>query len=118
MKFRFVDRITAWEPFRSIQGCKSVSFEEYSLKERFGEPPGLPATLVLESFLQLGNWLILLSTDFAQMSLVIRLQEIRFDGILRPGQKLEMKVVMTNRRDDGYELEGEGWEGLAASPIG
>jgi 3-hydroxymyristoyl/3-hydroxydecanoyl-(acyl carrier protein) dehydratase len=108
MKFRFVDRIVAWSPWERIRGVKTVSFEEYDLKERFGDVPRLPETLLLESFLQLGNWLVLLSSDFQQMGLVIRIAEVRFHDFLRPGQRLELEVTLNRARADGFELSGEG----------
>jgi len=108
MKFRFVDRILAWTPHRRIVGLKAVSFEEYSLKDAFGDEPRLPETLLLESFLQLGNWLLLLSSDFQQMGMVIRISEARFHGFLRPGQQVLMDVTLNRRREDGFELSGEG----------
>lgn len=109
MKFRFVDRILSWTPYERICGLKAVSFEEYSLKEPFGEEPRLPETLVLESFLQLGNWLLLLSSDFREMGMVVRLSEVRFHDSLRPGEQLRMEVRLARHRDDGFELSGEGW---------
>ena len=100
MKFRLVDRITAWTPYQRISGIKTVSFEEYCLKEAFGD--------VLESFLQLGNWLIVLSSDFQQMGMVARVSEVRFHEYLRPGQTLHLEARLIRRREDGFELAGEG----------
>jgi len=108
MKFRLVDKIVAWSPYQSISGIKAVSFEEYCLKEFFGDETRLPETLLLESFLQLGNWLILLSSDFKETGMVVRISEVRFHGFLLPGQQLQMKVTLARQRDDGYELSGEG----------
>ena len=108
MKFRLVDKIVAWTPARRITGLKTVSFEEYCLKEAFGEPPRLPESLLLESFLQLGNWLILLSTDFQRLGLVIRLSEVHFHSFLGPGQTLRMEVTLNRQREDGFELSGCG----------
>ena len=108
MKFRLVDKITSWVPWQTITGVKSVSFEEYSLKEAFGEPPRLPETLMLESFLQLGNWLVMLSSDFQQMGMLARIQEVRFHESLLPGQRLELEVKLVRRRDNGFELAGRG----------
>ena len=108
MKFRLVDKIVAWSPYQSISGIKAVSFEEYCLKEFFGDEPRLPETLLLESFLQLGNWLILLSSDFKETGMVVRISEVRFHGFLLPGQQLQMGVTLARQRDDGYELSGEG----------
>jgi len=108
VKFRLVDKITSWNRWQSIRGIKVVSFEEYSLKEPFGENPRLPEMLVLESFLQLGNWLVVLSSDFQQMGMVARISEVRFHNDLLPGQRLELEVRLTRRREDGFELVGEG----------
>ena len=108
MKFRFVDKITSWSPYQRIEGVKTVSFEEYCLKEAFGEVARLPETLLLESFLQLGNWLILLSSDFNNMGVVVRISEVRFQGPLAPGQQLRMQVTVVRQHDDGFELTGEG----------
>jgi 3-hydroxyacyl-[acyl-carrier-protein] dehydratase len=108
MNFRLVDRILDWSPYDHISGVKAVSFEEYCLKEQFGDEPRLPETLLLESFLQLGNWLILLSSGFTCIGLVIRISEVRFENYLRPGQSLRLDVKVTRKRKDGFELTGEG----------
>ncbi len=108
MKFRLVDKITSWGPWQNITGVKAVSFEEYSLKEPFGEQPKLPEMLLLESFLQLGNWLVVLSSDFKQMGMVARISEVRFHDSLLPGQRLELEVKLVRRREDGFELAGSG----------
>jgi 3-hydroxymyristoyl/3-hydroxydecanoyl-(acyl carrier protein) dehydratase len=108
MKFRLVDKITSWAPWQNISGIKAVSFEEYSLKEAFGEQFRLPEMLLLESFLQLGNWLVMLSSDFHQMGTVARISEVRFHDYLLPGQRLQFEVRVTRRREDGFELAGQG----------
>ncbi|HNQ90108.1 MAG TPA: hypothetical protein PKM73_15940 [Verrucomicrobiota bacterium] len=108
MKFRFVDKITSWSPYRRITGVKAVSFEEYSLRDPLGQEPRLPESLLLESFLQLGNWLIVLSSDFRTMAMAVRITEVRFHDALVPGQRLGMAVTLTRRREDGFEFSGEG----------
>ncbi len=111
MKFRLVDKITAWTPWQSIRGIKTVSFEEYSLKDAFGEPPHLPEMLLFESFLQLGNWLLMLSSDFQQMGMVARISEVRFEDALSPGQQLDLEVRLVRSRDHAFELVGHGLVG-------
>ncbi len=108
MKFRLVDKITSWTPWQNITGVKAVSFEEYSLKEAFGEQPRLPDMLLLESFLQLGNWLVMLSSDFQQMGMLARISDVQFHDSLLPGQRLHLEVKLVRRRDDGFELAGQG----------
>lgn len=108
MKFRFVDHIVVWSPWERIQGWKAVSFQEYQLKDVFGDEARLPETLLLESFFQLGNWLILLSSGFQQAGLVVRLSEAKFHGFLRPGETVSMEIRVKRRQRDSLELEGEG----------
>ena len=106
MKFRMVDRILAWQPWKSIRGVKSVSFEEYRLKSAFGDEPHLPPTLLTEALFQLGNWLIMLSSDFSQRGLAVRMQEVRFLDTLRPGQSLLMEGKVRSHRADMVAFEG------------
>ncbi|HYG36729.1 MAG TPA: hypothetical protein VEC99_18185 [Clostridia bacterium] len=108
MKFRLVDKITSWAPYQQISGIKTVSFEEYCLKEAFGDEPRLPETLLLESFLQLGNWLIMLSSEFQQMGMVARISTVQFHDYLLPGHRLHLEARVVRRREDGFELAGHG----------
>jgi 3-hydroxymyristoyl/3-hydroxydecanoyl-(acyl carrier protein) dehydratase len=111
MKFRLVDKILDWTPEKRILGIKTVSPDEYRLKEAFGDEPRLPETLLLESFLQLANWLILLSSDFQKMGMVIRLSKIQYHDFLLPGQSVEMEVKLLRRHKDAIEMTGEGFVG-------
>ena len=106
MKFRMVDRILTWQPRRSITGVKAVSFEEYSLKSPWGPEAALPESLVMECLFQLGNWLIVLSSDFTQMGLLVRIGEVQFHGSLGPGQSLRMDIEAASYRDDGVVFNG------------
>jgi 3-hydroxymyristoyl/3-hydroxydecanoyl-(acyl carrier protein) dehydratase len=106
MKFRMVDRIFAWESRRMIRGIKTVSFEEYELRERLGNEPCLPESLLVESLFQLGNWLVMLSSDFTLMGLVIRLEEVRFEDRLCPGRQLKIEAKVRSWRDDGIMFDG------------
>jgi len=106
MKFRMVDRILAWESRVRIRGAKTVSFEEYGLKEAFGGEERLPESLLAESLFQLGNWLVVLSSDFSQMGLVIRFERIAFAGALRPGERMEMEIEVRRYREDGILFDG------------
>ncbi|MHC4642845.1 MAG: 3-hydroxyacyl-ACP dehydratase FabZ family protein [Planctomycetota bacterium] len=126
MKFRMVDRIVKFEPRRSIYGIKTVSFEEYQLKSAFADRPCLPESLVMESLFQLGNWLIMLTSDFSQMGLVIRTNEIEFIQSPGPGHKMFMEVQVRSYRDDGILFDGQAsvnqnviasGKGCLASPV-
>ncbi len=127
MKFRMVDRITDWRERKFIRGTKTVSFEEYNLKAGFGDEPSLPQSLIIESLFQLSNWLVMLSTDFEQMALVIRTQEINFLEPVGPGQVLSMEVEAASFRADGIVFNGRAFtsgreiangKGCLATPVG
>ena len=107
MKFRLVDRIIEFEAQKSICGIKSVSFEEYQLKSAFNDRPRLPETLIMESLFQLGNWLIILTSDFTQMGLLIRINEVTFEQSLDPGQSMFMEVQVRSYRDNGILFDGK-----------
>ena len=107
MKLRMVDRIGAYQPRRSIRGTKTVSFEEYCLRGRLGFDAYLPETLLLEGLFQLGNWLIILSSDFAQMGLVVRTGQVEFIEPVGPGQRITASVFIKRYRDDGVCFSGE-----------
>lgn len=115
MKFRMVDRILAWQPRQVIHGVKAVSFEEYELRRRLGDEPCLPESLIMESLFQLGNWLLILSSDFQQMGLVVRFEEVHFSARLRPGQQLRLQAQVRSWRDDGVVFDGRG--GAAGTEI-
>ncbi len=107
MKFRMVDRIIGYERCKSIRAAKTVSLEEYQLKSAFGDEPCLPESLVLESLFQSGVWLIMLSSDFAEMGLLVRAQEIRFIEPVRPGQTMFLEVQARSYRSDGVLFDGQ-----------
>jgi 3-hydroxyacyl-[acyl-carrier-protein] dehydratase len=107
MKFRMIDQIVEWERDRSIRGVKAVSFEEYSMRMRLGDRERLPESLILESVCQLASWLIILSSDFAQMALLVGIEQAEFCGPLGPGERLSISV-----RARGSERHGNLFDGI------
>jgi 3-hydroxymyristoyl/3-hydroxydecanoyl-(acyl carrier protein) dehydratase len=106
MRFRMVDRIDAYQARSSISGAKTFSFEEYSLRTALGCEASLPESLLLESLFQLGNWLIVLSSDFTQMGLVIRTGRVEFLEPVGPGQRIDGTITVKHYRDDGICFDG------------
>jgi 3-hydroxyacyl-[acyl-carrier-protein] dehydratase len=111
MKFRMVDRILDWQSHQNITGIKTVSFEEYNLKSAFGGDFCLPESLMMEGLFQLGNWLVMLSSDFEQIGLLVRVEEVTFRERLRPGQQLRMEVNVISYRTDGISFNGKAFVG-------
>jgi hypothetical protein len=98
MRWRFVDRITAFEPWARIAGRKAASLEEYSLLERFGRPVEIPETLILESAVQLAAWLVVKSSGGLQTALLDEVSGLRFAGRVGAGGVIET-VARVERRD-------------------
>jgi 3-hydroxymyristoyl/3-hydroxydecanoyl-(acyl carrier protein) dehydratase len=97
----------AFEARKFIRGRKTVSLEEYFLRERLGMAPALDPSLLLESLLQLGNWLIVLSSDFTQMGMILRTGRIEFLCAAGPGQAIETEVNVRSYREDGICFDGQ-----------
>ena len=108
MKFRLVDRIDDWEPFFSVRGRKSVSFEEYQLKTDFGGRAALPETLLLEAGFQLLRWLCILSTNFSKTLWVEEIGSTEFYRPLGPGEAAEISanIVELLGEDVRFDLHG------------
>jgi 3-hydroxymyristoyl/3-hydroxydecanoyl-(acyl carrier protein) dehydratase len=108
MKHRLVDRILAWQPKTSIRGIKTVSLEEYSLKEAFGGPPRLPESLVLESIVQLGRWLLVLSSDFARTGVLAGADRVCFEAFVQPGEHMVIDVTVREYNQDCMAFDATG----------
>ena len=115
MKLRMVDRILSWERDRQILGVKAVSFEEYCAKAPLGDAERLPESLMLQSLLQLGNWLLILSSGFTRMGLITELDEVRFAAPVLPGQRLALDVFMQRSDGETASFAGIGRMGQSAA---
>jgi len=108
MRFRLVDRILSWESRQRIVGLKTASYAECALRESMGESLHLPESLLTESFFQLGNWLIALSSGFTAMGLIVRTRRIEFRRPVLPGDVVRIDLAVQRFREDGVLLNGAG----------
>lgn len=107
MRWRFVDRVTAFEPWTRIEGRKCVSLEEYSLLDAFGREGEFPESLVIESCVQFARWLVAASSGFRQFSTLVSVGGFLFENTVRPGHALDVAVTITARSDDLIETRCE-----------
>jgi 3-hydroxyacyl-[acyl-carrier-protein] dehydratase len=106
MKFRMVDRIVEFEPGRRIRGVKSVSFEEYQLPSALAGDAHLPRSLAMESLVQLGRWLVVLSSEFTRTAHVAEIHATRFFDVARPAERLVIEATV--QADDTHEVIFDG----------
>jgi len=98
MRWRFVDTIDAFDPWRSIAGRKAVSFEEICLREPLGDEGTLPAALAIESCVQLARLLVAASTQFEQTAVLTGIDRFR---ILREAGMGEILRIHINVNEKG-----------------
>ena len=94
MRWRFVDRILFFEPWKRLIALKACSLEEYSLLERWGRPGIAPGILILESGIQAARWLVEASSGFASGMDVREISRWRAEEGLSPGERLRMDVTV------------------------
>ncbi len=83
-----IDRITSFEKWKSAEGKKTVSFEEYSLLHALGIEGFYPQTLALESCVEIIRLLINRSSDFTQSSIISDVEKFSFSNTIGLGDAL------------------------------
>ena len=111
MRFRLVDKILSLDSGRLIETVKAVSFEEYQLCKRFGIDDQWVPTLLVEAMLQSGNWLIIASSDFTQLGLVVQIKKIDIKRPPKQGERVRFEVGISSLRSEVALLDGRGWIG-------
>lgn len=115
MRWRFLDQIVRFEPWRAIVGRKVISLEEYLLLRPLGRMGSFPESLVLECCVEAVRWLVAASSDFAQTSYLSEIREFRIERETHMGDVLEVSASLTRR--DGGQIEMECRVNTADSPV-
>jgi len=96
MKWRMVDRVLAFQPWQSLTAVKAVSFEELTLLERWGHPPGEPPSLCLEVGVEAARWLVAASSGFELATMLSEAADFQFAQPL-DGEILRAAISVTQR---------------------
>ena len=99
MRWRFVDKVTALEPWQQIAGRKAVSLEEYYLLQPLGREGVLPESLLIECCVELVRWLITASSSFEWAALLGGIEEFVFERPARMGDLLQFDVRVIERSE-------------------
>jgi 3-hydroxymyristoyl/3-hydroxydecanoyl-(acyl carrier protein) dehydratase len=103
--FSFVDRITALDPGKSARGVFAIAG---GLRE-------FPRGLVAEAVGQLAAWVAMSQIEFRGRPVAALASETRFYGEPRPGQTLELGVLLSDC-DDAAVAYG-GWARVGGNPV-
>jgi 3-hydroxyacyl-[acyl-carrier-protein] dehydratase len=105
MRFHLIDRVDAYEPFRSVRARKLTSYSEEYWEET-DNGPLMPPPLVLEALCQAGTWLVMLSTDVQKRAALLSVGSVSFLGDVRPGDVLQMEGSVDSMGDEVAVVSG------------
>ncbi len=94
--FLLVDRITELIPGEKAVGYKNVSLNEPYFQGHFPGEPIMPGVLIVEALAQVGALAVLSQKQHqGKLALFAGINRFRFKQVVRPGDRLEMAVVLT-----------------------
>jgi 3-hydroxymyristoyl/3-hydroxydecanoyl-(acyl carrier protein) dehydratase len=105
MKFRMVDKILQFEKGVSIETCKAVSFEEFSLLKCWGRKGAFPETLLLQCAVESASLLIAASTDFTSIGELSAGNPVRFFSQTAPGDVLFATIQVAAIHPDRWSIQ-------------
>lgn len=97
--FLLVDRVTAITPGKSAVGYKMVSANEPHFTGHFPEYNLMPGVLMVEALGQLGGLAVMTLPEMQdKRPMLTGLDEVRIRAQVRPGDKLDMEVIIERLR--------------------
>ena len=91
--FLLVDRITECIPGEYAIGYKNLTWNEPFFQGHFPENPIMPGVLQVEAMAQCSAPLLLSMEKFqGKLALFAAMDNVRFKGIVRPGDRLDMRI--------------------------
>ena len=105
MRWRFVDKITAMQPWQKISGIKAIGLEEYYLLEPLGREYVLPESLVIECCVELARWLVSVSSSFSLIALLSEIDDFAFARSAKGGEVLEIHANLLGRSNADVSVE-------------
>jgi 3-hydroxyacyl-[acyl-carrier-protein] dehydratase len=106
--FLLVDRVTASDGMKTIQGYKNVTGNEEFFQGHFPGNPVMPGVLVIEALAQLGA--VLLMQRFVGQKVFAYfagIDKARFKRPVIPGDRLDMEALVLRDRGKFAVIEGK-----------
>jgi UDP-3-O-[3-hydroxymyristoyl] N-acetylglucosamine deacetylase/3-hydroxyacyl-[acyl-carrier-protein] dehydratase len=112
--FLLIDKIVRIDPGKSVTAIKNVSFNEPFFQGHFPGNPVMPGVLQIEAMAQAGGIMELYARKLRddtcsreQTILFLGIDNVRFRGIVRPGDCLRIEIEMKQNRRDTVKFKGE-----------
>lgn len=99
--FLQLDRITAFEPMKTLTAIKNVTINEPQFQGHFPDLPVMPGVLIIEAMAQACGTLAILSEGGRKENeffFFAGIDEARFKRQVIPGDQLVFEVLLTSRR--------------------
>ncbi len=104
MRFLLLDRILRMEEGKEAVVRKNVTNSEDFFADHFADRPIMPGCLVLETCDQAARLLLGKSAGFALLPSLESVASGKFQHFVRPGDSLEVHVVVVRQTPDGAEV--------------
>lgn len=107
MRFVLINRLTRLVPGHSASAemVFPPALEEFA--DHFPGRPLVPGVLLTESMNQTAGWLILATTDFAAMPLLVRIDRASFRRPVSPGELLTIAATLRASTTAAHEVLAE-----------
>ncbi len=107
--FLLVDRITEFEPNRSIVGLKNVTINEPFFQGHFPGRPVMPGVLIIEAMAQVGGMLVLKSGGVSAKPVVYMtgIESAKFRRPVVPGDQLRCEIEVLKTRPPFWKMQGK-----------
>ena len=103
--FLQLDRITAFEPMKTLTAIKNVTMNEPQFQGHFPDLPVMPGVLIIEAMAQAAGVLAILSRGERKENEIyffVGIDEARFKRQVVPGDQVQIHLdVITHKRDIG-----------------
>lgn len=107
--FLLVDRVTAYEPHKSLTALKNVTYNEPFFVGHFPEVPTMPGVLMLEALAQACGLLAVLDSGVRPESGAILyfagIEEARFKRVVVPGDQLTLHAVLEKQKRNVWKFK-------------
>jgi len=108
--FLFVDKIIKIEG-NSITTQRTLREDEYFFQGHFPGNPIMPGALLCEACFQTGSILMGKDSQRKGLGVVTRIKDTKFKNFVRPGDTLTITVVLNDKIDNAYYMNGTIWAG-------
>jgi 3-hydroxyacyl-[acyl-carrier-protein] dehydratase len=107
VRFLLIDSILELERGARAVGVKNITMSEDFLTDHFPDRPIMPGVLILESLVQLADWVVRDASDFDKIGVAVGFDRIKFRRVARPGDQLRIEVDLSASDNEMHEFRGK-----------